>query len=85
MEQIGIHHYIEQKKAILYHLYRFISNEGEIEEDYQNLINLFINQKIQTKPNELQAILYLILKISNNRNRSPSFFKKIEAILLLMI
>ena len=73
---------IDLKKTIQSNLLEFIDDESSIEENYHNLITLFNVQKIQENPDELQSVLYLILKIANNHHRSPTFFSKIEKILL---
>lgn len=56
----------------------FINTQGQAESQYQEIISFFKTHKIGEDRNELQSILHLILKISNNHHRNPDFFSKIE-------
>lgn len=75
--------YLEAMKNIQNNLLEFINND-ETEENYQNLISIFTDQKIQEDSDQLKSILYLICKVSENIYRPPKFFSKIERILLFL-
>ena len=79
-----IQQYIDRKKVIQSKILEFIDDESNAEEDYQNFINSINNIEIEKNSDELQSILYLISKISNNHHRSSNFFSKIEKILLFL-
>ena len=49
-------------------------------QDFQSLID---DKKIRDSHYDLKTFLHLLLKIANNHYRSPTFFNKIEKILLL--
>lgn len=75
--------YLEAMKNIQNNLLDFINND-EAEENYQNLISIFTDQKIQEDGDQLKSVLYLICKVSENIYRPPKFFSKIERILLFL-
>lgn len=72
---------IQQKKDLQRTLLDFLSSSDDDEENYQNLIQLFNNQNIHQNKQELIEFLHLLVHITNNHNRSPNFFSKIEKIL----
>lgn len=87
MKQVSIctsnlNEYIQCRKNIESSLIYFIDNQNDIEENYQNMIQLFNDYKIAEKPDDLKEILYIIVSISNNFNRNFNFWKKIEQIIL---
>ena len=63
--------------AILYSL----GNEVSVEENFQNLTELFYDSKISENKNKLKLLLHIFAEIANNYHRSPNFFSKIEQIL----
>ena len=74
--------FLEQKKTTQSYILEFIENEIDSEENYEKLIRFIKAQNIIKDTENLLAILYLILAISNNHYRSSTFFNKIEKILL---
>ena len=74
--------YIEKQKKIQNLLLVFIDSDDNVEENYQNLLQLLQNQKIKDNKSELKSFLHLLLHISDNHHRSNNFFGKIERILL---
>ena len=80
---MSIEKYLEEMKKIQKSLLDYIDYETDIEEKYQNLINLFDDNKIHDNQFEIRLLFNLILKISNNHHRETGFFSKIEQILKL--
>lgn len=74
--------YLGNMTKIQENILSFIDNEDDNEENYQNIIKLFDDQKILNNPFEMKLILLLISKISNNHYRTLDFFSKIERVLL---
>ena len=81
---MNLHKYLERKKEIQNNFLTLIEKDDYVEENYQSLIEIIDNQKIQKNQYELKLILYLIVKISNHHYRRPNFFNKIERVLLYM-
>ncbi|KAK8846951.1 hypothetical protein M9Y10_019523 [Tritrichomonas musculus] len=73
--------YIENMKTIQQRLLDFIENEDDKEENYENILEIITDQKIQENQHDLKTLLYLITKIANNHHQQPHFFTKIEKIL----
>lgn len=73
--------YLENKRKLQLTLLNFLDTEYDHDEYYQNLVKYFKDYKINETPSELKALLYLIIKISKNHQRSSSFFPKIEKII----
>ena len=73
--------YLDKMKKIQENLLEFIDNEDNVEEKFQNLINLLKDQKFRDNENDLKSFLYLVLRIANNHHRKEGFFNKIERIL----
>ena len=78
----GVSEYLQNIENIQENILIFIENEDNQEENYQNLIQLFNDQKILDSPSEIKLILTLISKISDNHYRLPNFFSKLEQIIL---
>lgn len=74
--------YINEKKDTQKAFLDFIDNENDIEENYQNLLQLLNDQKIGGDPTELKVYFNLITKVANFHYRSSNFFDKIEKLLL---
>ena len=73
--------YLDKMKAIQGNLLQFLDDSSNSEENYQNLIKIFEDQKIQESQHELKSVLHLITRIANEHHRSPNFFSKIDQIL----
>ena len=76
------HDYLKIMKNIQQKILTFIENESNEEENYQNLVSLINNQRIQSNSHYLKSVLYLIIKIANNYHRYSNFYEKLEKILL---
>ena len=77
--------YLKQKQELQNHLLRYIESGKETKEDDHKLINFLEIQKyreIKMLKEDLQELLYLISKIANNHRRNPTFFSKIEQIII---
>lgn len=75
--------YLEKMKKIQKLFLDFIDNEDRTEENFQNLLQLFIeyNPKMQENKLDIKEIIELIVNISNNHNRSSHLIEKITLIL----
>ena len=80
----SVFEYLENIEDIQERILTFIEDENNKEENYQNILRLFEDQKILDSPSETKLILTLISKISDNHFRVPNFFSKIEQILLFL-
>ena len=74
--------YLNEMKTIQRNLLEYINNEANVEENYQNLIQIFDDIKIYDNQYKVKSLFYLTLTISNNHHRGTDFFNKIEKILL---
>ena len=73
---------IENMKLIQHALLKFIEDEANTEENYDNFIKLTTDQKIIEDRYKLKSLLQLINSISNNHQRVYNFVYKIEQILV---
>lgn len=74
--------YIQKKNEIQEKILEFLDSKNKSEEDFTKLIKLFdLNQVDQDY--DFKMILSMILRIANNYRRIPSFFDKIEKILIV--
>lgn len=78
------HEYLSSKISLQNAILEFIDNETNVEEHFQNIIQLINNQNILTDVNEFRSFLHLVDVISRHHNRSSNFFSKIEKILLIL-
>ena len=74
--------YIQCRQLIESSLICFIENQDDMEEIYQNLIQIFNDYKISEKPDDLKEILSIIISISNDFHRNLNFWEKIQKIIL---
>ena len=67
-----VNDYLEKIKKIQKAILDLIDNEDRIEENFQNLLQLFkeYNPKMQENKQDIKEIIDLIVHISNNHNRS---------------
>ena len=79
---MGLTEELEIMKNIQINLLDLVDEENDIEECYQNILQLFEDHKIKDDQHFLISTLLLISKISNNHNRSTNFFVKISKIIL---
>ena len=76
-----IKEYVEKKQKIQNGLLKIINDSDDNEENFDNFFKIITDQKICENRYELKATLSLLVKISNNHYRLPTFFQKIEKIL----
>ena len=70
----NVNEFLDEIKKIQINLLDFLDHGDNNEENYQNLINIFIEIKIHENQFKTKSLFYLILKISNNRHHEPEFF-----------
>ena len=80
--RLTVQNYFDKMKIVQTVLLSFIENDDNVEESYQNLINIFKNQKIARDYNLLKSTLYILKYIINNHHRNADFIPKISKILL---
>ena len=80
---MDVHAYLEEMTKIQENLLEYLDNESNTEELYQSLTQNFNDTKIRDSKYKLQSLLHLISKIVKNHHRLPSFFMKIEEIILI--
>ena len=74
--------YSNKMKDIQSKFLEFLDNEDNIEENYENLINLIKDQ--ERNQHEIKIIVNIIATVTNHHHRSPNFFDKIERLLLFL-
>lgn len=79
---MNVQELFEHMKIIHNAVLKFLDNDNNEEENFQNLQNILNERKIIEDKHELVLLLHLILKIGNYHKRGPSFFNKIEQILV---
>lgn len=72
---------LDQMKMIQNNLLKFIDEENDIEEHFQNIKEIFEDHQILDK--YLVLVIHLIAQISNNHHQCSNFISKIERILLI--
>ena len=78
---MALQEYLEKMKDIHAQIILYLDYEVNDEENYENLFQLLVDQKIRNDSHELKLFLHLILKIANNHHHTTDFFDKIEKIL----
>ena len=73
--------YSRKIEEIHSNLLRYIEAEDNMEENYQNLINLFQQYKYDNDVHELKIFLYSLTAIAKNHHRESNFFNKIKKVL----
>lgn len=76
-----IEKYLEKMKDIQKAILNFIEKENTIKDDYKIIIKYLDDNEIQEDYHDFNAILRMIIHISNHHHRTPNFFNKIEHIL----
>ena len=71
--------YLEKMKIVENYILAIMEQEKNDDENYNELFNYF---QILNNVNELNSVLHLLQKITNNYHRSQHFHGKIEKILL---
>lgn len=78
---MSIEGYIEKMRKIQSSLLKFLDEELDVEENYENFNKILTDYKLKEDKHELKLVLRLINTISNNHRRIPYFISKIERIL----
>ena len=78
---MNINEYLERLQLIHINILKFIDMEANIEENYQNVINIFEEQKIRENIHETKLILRMLSTIANNHCHSTNFYSKIEKLI----
>lgn len=79
--QMDVQQYLERMKVIHEQLLKYIENDQNSNENYQNLIKILDDQKIRENKYELKSLLNIISRISNHHRRIPDFFIKIDQLI----
>ena len=82
---MSIKEFSESMKNIERNILDFIDNEDNIEENYQNLKHLLLDQEIEDDKYKLISLFHLITKIANNKHRENFFYDRIDKILKIFI
>ena len=78
---MNINEMIEKMKMIQSRLLRFINEENDIEEHFQNFKEIFEDHQILDK--YIVLVIHLISQVSSSHYRNNDFISKIERILLI--
>ena len=78
---MDFNNYLSRKKEIYNIILELLENEYYVDEYNENLDIIVQSTNLLENREELREFLYLILKLSNNHQRNPYFFNKIEEIL----
>ena len=78
-----IQEYLDKMKEVQKDILDFVENKDNSQEDYQNLIKFFEENRIKDNKHELKATLRLISQIANDHHRNPKFFDKIQQVILI--
>ncbi|KAK8891526.1 hypothetical protein M9Y10_028738 [Tritrichomonas musculus] len=73
--------FVNKMKEIQGKLLEYLDKESDIEENFQNFIQVLNDQDIFNNKSEFKLILYLILRVSINHHRSIQFYEKNNSIL----
>ncbi|KAK8844306.1 hypothetical protein M9Y10_024518 [Tritrichomonas musculus] len=76
--------FTEKMKEFQNKFLAYLENEDNSEENYQNLISFFNEQKFGNNKDEIKLLLYTISNISKNHFRGHNFSYKVEQILLFL-
>ena len=79
-----VQEYLEIMKNMHQQILEYIDSENNLENDFETLENCFNNLSITQSRQKFKGLLHLIIDISNNHQRSPDFFKKVEKILIFV-
>ena len=70
-------------KKLQTNLLNFLENDDDLEEKFQNLAKLFVDQQFHDEKYKLKLLLHLFVTVHNNHFRKPFLLDKIEQILQL--
>ena len=79
---VEIKQYVDNKKELQEKILKFVLDEEDANDEFNNLIEYIEKQiKVEENPEELKLLLNLISRISNNHYRHKTFISKIFKIL----
>lgn len=81
---MNIHEYIENKQKIQNAFLNFIENEEESITKYDEFKELLTDPQLISNKDEINLLIHLISKVSNNHHRCSGFFDKINQVLQLL-
>ena len=62
-------------------LLEYVEEEENVEENFENFLQVLKDQQVHEDYHEIKEILFLINNISNNQQRTNNFYNKIERII----
>ena len=71
---MNVNEFLEEMKKIQTNILEFLDNGDNIEEKFQNLINIFDDIKIHDNQFKIKPLFYLILHIFSNHHHKSEFF-----------
>ena len=74
--------YLEKIQKIENRLIEYLDRQDNIEENFQNIINILNDQKVLENRHDFRLFLHLLTCITNNHHQIQHFFDKIEKILI---
>ena len=77
---MAIQESLEKMKTIQSNLLCFLEQEDDTEENFQNLIKIINDSEITSDQQKFKMLINLLASVSQNHNRTPSFFAKFEKI-----
>lgn len=75
---LKIQEFINKIKTVQSVISKYIEDDANYEENFQNFVSMIQNQKIQDDKHLLELLLRYISSICNNHHRNSNFFSKIE-------
>ena len=78
---MSITNFLEKNKELQEVFLDFIDKQDNIEEHFQNLLEIFQDEKIQDDKHKLKLLLHFVSSIVDDYYRESNFFDKIEKIL----
>lgn len=80
----SVEKFLVEYKSIHENLLNFLESEENIEENFNNLNKIIKDTKIRDCQHKLRLFLRMLFEITNNHQRGPNFFSKIERVLLII-
>ena len=74
--------YIEKMRQIHRKFLDFLESGYDLDNEFQSIIKILFDERIQSNMHEFKSFLHLIVKVSNNHYRTYNFFNKIEKIII---
>ena len=80
---MDIHEYLKKMRGIQKYIIEYLEIEDVSKDNYQSINIFFQNQKLKENKHDFKEFIHFISKISENHQRKPFFFEKIEQILII--